>query len=78
MIKRRPHLLWLLVPFVLYAGALPLANRVEPVLLGVPFLFVWLFAATLLTPVAVGLTWRGDRRLRTEAEAETEAEGGRR
>ncbi|MEU6844765.1 DUF3311 domain-containing protein [Streptomyces sp. NPDC046716] len=63
MIKR-PHLLWLLVPFVLYIGALPFVNRVEPVVLGLPFLFVWLLAATLLTPVAVWLTWRGDRRMR--------------
>ncbi|MYT71526.1 DUF3311 domain-containing protein [Streptomyces sp. SID8367] len=55
-------MLWLLVPFVLYIGALPFVNRVEPVLLGLPFLFVWLLAATLLTPVAVWLTWRGDRR----------------
>ncbi|MEE1752334.1 DUF3311 domain-containing protein [Streptomyces sp. SP18CS02] len=62
MIRRRPHLLWLLVPFVLFAGALPLVNRVEPVLLGLPFLFVWLLAATLVTPVAVWLAWRGDHR----------------
>nr|WP_229925921.1 DUF3311 domain-containing protein [Streptomyces longispororuber] len=64
MIRRRPHLLWLLVPFVLYLGALPFANRVEPVVLGLPFLFVWLLAATLLTPVAVWLTYRGDRKRR--------------
>jgi hypothetical protein len=62
VIKRRPHLLWLLVPFVLYIGALPFVNRVEPVLFGLPFLFVWLLAATLLTPVAAWLTWRGDHR----------------
>ncbi|WP_372351497.1 DUF3311 domain-containing protein [Streptomyces sp. KL116D] len=60
----RPHLLWLLVPFVLYIGALPFVNRVEPVVLGLPFLFAWLLAATLVTPVAVWLTWRGDRRLK--------------
>ncbi|MBO1337685.1 DUF3311 domain-containing protein [Streptomyces sp. VRA16 Mangrove soil] len=61
VLKRR-HLLWLLVPFVLYIGALPFVNRVEPVVLGLPFFFVWLLAATLLTPVAVWLTWRGDRK----------------
>jgi hypothetical protein len=54
------------VPFVLYIGALPFANRVEPVVLGLPFLFVWLLAATLLTPVAVWLTWRGDRKTRAD------------
>ncbi|MFI8927825.1 DUF3311 domain-containing protein [Streptomyces sp. NPDC053474] len=62
---RRPQLLWLLVPFVLYLGALPFVNRVDPVVLGLPFLFVWLLAATLLTPVAVWLTYRSDRKSRT-------------
>ncbi|MEU2558893.1 DUF3311 domain-containing protein [Streptomyces longispororuber] len=70
MIRRRPHLLWLLVPFVLYLGALPFANRVEPVVFGLPFLFVWLLAATLLTPVAVWLTYRGDQRSRKSREGE--------
>ncbi|CAM5340678.1 hypothetical protein SSPIM334S_08453 [Streptomyces spiroverticillatus] len=60
--RRRPQLLWLVVPYVLYLGALPLVNRVQPVVLGLPFLFVWLLGATLLTPVAVWLTWRGDHR----------------
>ncbi|MFF2325508.1 MULTISPECIES: DUF3311 domain-containing protein [unclassified Streptomyces] len=52
----------MLVPYVLYLGVLPLVNRVDPVILGLPFLFVWLLGATLLTPVAVWLTRRGDRR----------------
>ncbi|MFD9068803.1 DUF3311 domain-containing protein [Streptomyces lasiicapitis] len=64
MIKRRPHLLWLLVPFLLYVGALPFVNRVRPLVLGLPFLFAWLLAATLLTPVAVLLAYRGDQKRR--------------
>ena len=62
-VRSRPHLLWLLAPFVLYLGALPLVNRVRPVVFGVPFLFLWLLAATVLTPVCVWLTHRGDRRI---------------
>lgn len=62
VIRRRPQLLWLLVPYVLYLGALPFVNRVTPLVFGVPFLFVWLLGATLLTPVAVWLARRGDRR----------------
>ncbi|MFH9133186.1 DUF3311 domain-containing protein [Streptomyces sp. NPDC017524] len=62
VIRRRPQLLWLLVPYVLYLGALPLVNRATPLVFGVPFLFVWLLGATLLTPVAVWLARRGDRR----------------
>lgn len=62
VLRRRPQLLWLLVPYVLYLGALPFVNRVRPVVLGLPFLFFWLLGATVLTPVAVWLTRRGDRR----------------
>ncbi|MGA4841677.1 DUF3311 domain-containing protein [Streptomyces sp. G45] len=54
----------MLVPFVLYLGALPFANRVEPLVFGLPFLFVWLLGATLATPVAVWLTYRGDQKRR--------------
>ncbi|MFY0515248.1 DUF3311 domain-containing protein [Streptomyces anulatus] len=62
MIRRRPQLLWLLVPYVLYLGVLPFVNRVTPLVFGMPFLFVWLLGATLLTPVAVWLTRRADLR----------------
>ncbi|MCC3774575.1 DUF3311 domain-containing protein [Streptomyces sp. UNOB3_S3] len=61
MLKKRPHLLWLLAPYALYLVALPLVDRVHPTVLGLPFLFFWLLLATLLTPVAVFLAWRGDR-----------------
>ncbi|MFD5644936.1 DUF3311 domain-containing protein [Streptomyces anulatus] len=60
VIRRRPQLLWLLVPYVLYLGVLPFVNRVTPLVFGMPFLFVWLLGATLLTPVAVWLTRRAD------------------
>ncbi|MFE2556927.1 hypothetical protein ACFXGT_12970 [Streptomyces sp. NPDC059352] len=55
LIRRRPRLLWLLVPYMLFVVALPLVN-------GVPLLVLWLFGATLLTPCAVALARRGDRR----------------
>ncbi|MFE7548146.1 hypothetical protein [Streptomyces gardneri] len=55
VIRRRPHLLWLLSPYVLFVVVLPLVNRV-------PLLVVWLFGATVLTPCAVALARRGDRR----------------
>ncbi|WP_307813543.1 DUF3311 domain-containing protein [Streptomyces sp. N35] len=54
----------MLLPFVLYAGALPFVNRVEPTVLGLPFFFAWLIGATVLTPFAVWMTWRGDRKAR--------------
>ncbi|MCF3122525.1 DUF3311 domain-containing protein [Streptomyces arenae] len=75
-------MLWLLGPFVLYVGALPLANRVRPVVLGLPFLFFWLLAATLLTPLCVWLAHRGDRKQRDGGRTQgdgsrTQRDGGR-
>ncbi|GAA4683997.1 hypothetical protein GCM10023324_43070 [Streptomyces youssoufiensis] len=61
-VLRRSSLLWLLAPYVLYLGALPLVNRVHPTVFGLPFLLFWMVVATVLTPVAVWLAWRGDRR----------------
>lgn len=59
---KRPTLLWLLIPYVLFLGTLPLVDRIRPTVLGLPFLFAWLLLATLLTPAAVLLAWRGDRK----------------
>ncbi|CAM5451502.1 hypothetical protein SAVIM338S_02803 [Streptomyces avidinii] len=59
---KRPQLLWLAVPFVLFVVALPFVNRTEPGPGGVPFLLLWFVGATLVTPLAVWLTWRGDHR----------------
>ncbi|WP_327355805.1 DUF3311 domain-containing protein [Streptomyces sp. NBC_01304] len=71
--RRHPHrhLLWLVVPFLLFIVALPFVNRVEPVVLGLPFFFAWLLGATVLTPVSVWLAWRGDHKAATHSEAGT-------
>ncbi|MFJ4922139.1 DUF3311 domain-containing protein [Streptomyces sp. NPDC088725] len=69
MFRQRPHLLWLLIPFVLFLVAPPWVNRVDPLVLGLPFLAFWLLASTLLTPVAVWLAYRGDQRLLRRREA---------
>ncbi|MFE2639979.1 DUF3311 domain-containing protein [Streptomyces scopuliridis] len=47
MLRHRPHPLWPLVPFVLFLVALPRVKRVEPVILGLPFLSLWLLGATV-------------------------------
>ncbi|MFG2137145.1 DUF3311 domain-containing protein [Streptomyces sp. NPDC048650] len=58
--RRRPALLWLLLPYVLFLAVLPLVNRVRPTVFGLPFLFFWMLVATLATPLAVWLARRGD------------------
>ena len=44
-VRGRRSLLWLTVPFLLFVAALPLANRIDPVILGLPFLFFWALLA---------------------------------
>ncbi|MFQ6037283.1 MAG: DUF3311 domain-containing protein [Candidatus Aminicenantales bacterium] len=38
------------VPFVTMVFALPVVNRIEPVILGLPFLLFWLLGWVILTP----------------------------
>jgi hypothetical protein len=83
--KKRTSLWWLLGPPVAFLGVLPIANRVEPIVLGLPFLMFWLFVAVLLTPLFVWLAAKGDpvwmaareaeRAERTE-RAQADARGG--
>ncbi|MBB5155269.1 DUF3311 domain-containing protein [Saccharopolyspora phatthalungensis] len=67
MLKKRKSLWWLFGPVVLYVLALPLYNRIDPVVLGLPFFMFWTLLATLLTPACIWLAarkdplWRADR-----------------
>jgi predicted MFS family arabinose efflux permease len=58
--RGRRSLLWLIVPFALFVFALPFANRIDPVILGVPFLAFWVFIAVILSPLAIWLASRKD------------------
>ena len=50
------------VPFAALVGALPWVNRVEPMILGLPFLLFWIFAWVALTPVVLFAAYLIDRR----------------
>ncbi len=39
------------IPFVTLVFALPLVNRIEPVILGLPFLLFWICTWVILTPL---------------------------
>jgi hypothetical protein len=58
--RGRRSLLWLIVPFALFVFALPLANRVDPVILGLPFLAFWVLLSVILSPLAIWLASRKD------------------
>ena len=38
------------IPFITLVFALPLVNRIEPVILGFPFVLFWIVAWVILTP----------------------------
>ena len=59
-VRGRRSLVWLTVPFLLFVLAIPLANRADPVILGLPFLFFWALLAVLLSPFAIWMATRGD------------------
>ncbi|MGW8380884.1 DUF3311 domain-containing protein [Streptomyces sp. ODS28] len=67
--RPRRHALWLLlVPAALYCAAPLVANRIEPRVLGVPFLLAWIIAATVLSPLVIWLAARLDPAYREGAD----------
>jgi hypothetical protein len=61
---RRPYrsLLVAAVPFVMLSLAIPFVNRLEPRILGLPFLLAWIVGWTLLTPLFLLAVYRMDYR----------------
>jgi len=60
-VRPRRHSLWLLlVPAVLYCLAPVVADRIEPRVLGVPFLLAWIIAATVVSPLVIWAAARLD------------------
>ncbi len=50
------------VPFVMLAFALPLANRIEPTVLGLPFILFWIMLWIVLSPALLFLAYRIEKR----------------
>ena len=56
---------WLaILPAVGMLGGVPFANRVEPYVLGLPFLLFWIVAWVLLTSAVMGIILALDERSR--------------
>lgn len=50
------------IPVVALIGGLPFVNRLEPSVLGMPFLLVWILAWVALTPAFLGVSYAIYRR----------------
>jgi len=58
------------VPFITLVLALPFVNRVEPVVLGFPFILFWIVLWILLTPPVLYLAYRVEKKLNPPDESE--------
>lgn len=50
------------VPFLMLVFALPLVNRIDPVILGLPFLLFWILCWVALTPLVLFLAYRLEKK----------------
>jgi hypothetical protein len=60
--RRRAYHLLALLPAIGMLGGLPFANRVRPMVMGLPFLFAWLAAWVIATSAIMGLLLLLDER----------------
>jgi hypothetical protein len=52
------------VPLVTLVFGLPFVNRVKPMILGLPFLLFWILFWVLMTPLALYLAYRAEKKYR--------------
>jgi hypothetical protein len=58
---------WLMVlPFLGILGGIPFANKVNPYVLGMPFILFWLVAWVILTSAIMAIVYRFDPEVREE------------
>jgi len=59
------------IPFVMLVFALPLVNRIHPVIFGLPFILFWILAWVMLTPFILLVAYRLEKKYRpNEGEEE--------
>jgi len=56
------------IPFITLVFALPLVNRVEPVILGFPFVLFWIVAWVILTPPILFAAYRLEKKFNVPDE----------
>ena len=50
------------IPFITMVFVLPLVNRIEPIILGLPFLLFWLLAWVVLTPFILFIAYKLEKK----------------
>jgi hypothetical protein len=60
------------IPFITLVFALPLVNRIEPIILGLPFLLFWILSWVVLTPFILLIAYTVERKLNRKEEGDKE------
>jgi len=66
----RGAILFALIPFVAICFSVPLWDRIDPVILGLPFNFFWLIAWLLLTPLCMWGAYRKEAQCASDPRRE--------
>jgi Protein of unknown function (DUF3311) len=61
-------LLVAMIPFITLVFALPFVNRIEPVILGFPFVLFWIVAWVILTPPILFAAYRLEKKFNVPDE----------
>ncbi len=60
------------IPFITLVFALPLVNRIHPMILGLPFILFWIISWVILTPPILLLAYILEKRYNRPSEGEEE------
>ena len=60
------------IPFITLVFALPLVNRIKPIILGFPFVLFWILSWVLLTPLVLYLAYRLEKKFNKPDEGDSE------
>ena len=60
------------IPFITLVFALPLVNRIYPLILGLPFILFWILSWVILTPLILFIAYTLEKKFNAPEEGEEE------
>lgn len=65
-------LLMAAIPFVTLVFALPLVNRIQPLVLGLPFILFWILSWVIMTPLILFIAYTLEKKFNEPEEGDEE------
>lgn len=60
------------IPFLTLVFALPLVNRVKPIIMGLPFLLFWMLFWVAMTPLILFLAYKVEKKFNVDNKDDTQ------